>query len=254
WFGFEQTPVVVSHVPATWHWSEAVQTTGLEPVHVPFWQVSVCVQALPSLHPVPFVFGGLEHTPVVVLQVPTSWHWSEAVQTTGLLPVHTPLWQVSVCVQALPSLHAVPFVFGGLEHTPVVVLQVPTSWHWSEAVQTTGLLPVQTPFWQVSVCVQALLSLHVLPCGLFGLEHTPVVVSQVPATWHWSRAVQVTVEVGLPQVPLWQVSPDVQALLSLHVLPFALCGLEHAPVVVSHVPASWHWSGAVQATVWVGVQ
>src|SRR5439155_1018314 len=179
------------------------------------WQVSVCVQALPSVHDVPFVFGGLEHTPVVVLQVPTSWHWSEAVQTTGLLPVHTPLWQVSVCVQALPSLHAVPFVFGGLEHTPVVVLQVPTSWHWSEAVQTTGLLLVHTPFWQVSVCVQALPSLHVVPSGLFGFEHTPVDGSQVPAAWHWSSAVQVTVELGLPQVPFWQVSPDVQALLSL---------------------------------------
>ena len=49
-----------------------------------------------------------------------------------------------------------------------------------------------------------------------------------------------TVEVGLPQVPFWQVSPDVQALLSLHVLPFALFGFEHTPVVVSHVPATWH--------------
>ena len=31
-----------------------------------------------------------------------------AGQVTGLLPVQTPLWQVSVCVQALPSLHDVP--------------------------------------------------------------------------------------------------------------------------------------------------
>jgi len=98
----------------------------------------------------------------------------------------------------------------------------------------------QVPFWQVSPDVQALLSLHVLPFALFGFEHTPVDGSQVPATWHWSSAVQVTVEVGLPQVPFWQVSPDVQALLSLHVLPFALFGFEHAPVVVSHVPATWH--------------
>ena len=49
-----------------------------------------------------------------------------------------------------------------------------------------------------------------------------------------------TVEVGLPQLPLWQVSPEVQALLSLHVLPSALFGFEHTPVVVSHVPATWH--------------
>jgi hypothetical protein len=33
-----------------------VQTTGLEPVQVPFWQVSVWVQALPSLHAVPFAW------------------------------------------------------------------------------------------------------------------------------------------------------------------------------------------------------
>ena len=96
----------------------------------------------------------------------------------------------------------------------------------------------QVPLWQVSPDVQALLSLHVLPFALFGFEHAPVVVSHVPATWHWSRAVQVTVEVGLPQLPLWQVSPEVQALLSLHVVPFALFGFEHTPVVVSHVPAT----------------
>src|SRR2546422_9370 len=222
--------------------------TGLEPVQVPFSHVSVCVQALPSLQVVPLGAAGLEHCPVDVLHVPATWHWSETVQVTGLLPVHTPLWQVSVCVQALPSLHAVPLVLGGVEHTPVLVLQVPTSWHWSEAVQTTGLLPVHTPLWQVSVCVQALLSLHVVPLALFGFEHTPVVVSQVPATWHWSSAVQVTVEFGLLQAPLWQVSPDVQALLSLHVVPFALVGLEHTPVVVLQVPTSWHWSEAVQTT------
>src|SRR5438094_920077 len=156
--------------------------TGLEPVQVPFSHVSVCVQALPSLHVVPLAFDGFEQVPVEGSHVPATWHWSEAMQVTGLEPVHIPLWQVSVWVQALPSLHAVPFVFGGLEHTPVLVLQVPTSWHWSDAVQTTGLEPVQVPLWQVSVCVQALPSLQVLPSVLFGFEHTPVVVSQVPAT------------------------------------------------------------------------
>src|SRR5437762_2868106 len=106
---------------------------------------------------------GLEQWPVAVLQVPATWDWSEAVQTTGLLPVQSPLWQVSVWVQALPSLHAVPLLAFGLEHWPVAVLQVPATWHWSEAVQTTGLLPVQSPLWQVSVWVQALPSLHAVP-------------------------------------------------------------------------------------------
>jgi hypothetical protein len=44
-------------------------------------------------------------------------------------PVHTPLWQVSVWVQAFPSLQVVPFAFGGLEQVPVDGLQVPASWH-----------------------------------------------------------------------------------------------------------------------------
>jgi hypothetical protein len=51
----------------------------------------------------------------------------------------------------------------GFEHAPVVVLQVPATWQGSLAVHVTGLLPVQAPFWQLSVCVQALLSLHEVP-------------------------------------------------------------------------------------------
>src|SRR3989442_13582242 len=83
------------------------------------------------------LFVGDEHTPVAGLQVPGSWHWS-AVQTTGLAPTQLPFWQVSVCVQASPSLQAVPLVlFVGAEHTPVAGLQVPGSWHWS-AVRSAG--------------------------------------------------------------------------------------------------------------------
>ena len=91
----------------------------------PFWHVSPLVQASPSLQAAPFVLAGLEQVPVAGSQVPATWHWSEAVQTTGLLPVQSPLSQVSVCVQALPSLHAVPSVLAGSEHAPVAGLQVP---------------------------------------------------------------------------------------------------------------------------------
>src|SRR5207253_1179292 len=164
-FGFEHCPEVGSQVPASWHWSSAVQARGLERVQVPLWQVSVWVQALPAVHAVPLLAFGLEHWPVVVLQVPATWHWSSAVQTTGLEPVQLPPWQVSVWVQALPSLHAVPLLAFGLEHRPVAVLQVPATWHWSSALQTTGLEPVQVPFWQVSVWVQALPSLQAVPFG-----------------------------------------------------------------------------------------
>jgi len=50
---------------------------------------------------------------------------------------------------------------------------------------------MQVPLSQVSVCVQALPSSHDVSFGFDGLEH-PVAGSQVPASWHWSRGVQMT--------------------------------------------------------------
>jgi hypothetical protein len=173
----------------------AVHTTGLPPVQAPDWQVSVRVQALPSLQAVPFALLGFEHRPVEGSHVPTVWHWSLAVHATGLLPAHVPFWQVSVRVQALPSLHAVPLAWIGLLHAPVAVSHIPTSWHWSLAAHTTGLPPVQVPAWQVSVCVQAFPSLQAVPSPFVGLLHAPVAVSQIPASWHWSPAEHTT---GLP--------------------------------------------------------
>ena len=89
-FGLLQTPVAGAHVPAEWHWSLAVHVTGLAPVQVPAWQVSVCVHPLPSLHAVPLAALGLVHVPVATLHVPAVWHWSLAVHVTGLAPVQTP--------------------------------------------------------------------------------------------------------------------------------------------------------------------
>jgi hypothetical protein len=60
-------------------------------------------------------------------------------------PVHAPDWHESPLVHESPSLHALPSAFGGLEHAPVAGLHVPATWHWSDAVQLTGLPPVQTP-------------------------------------------------------------------------------------------------------------
>jgi hypothetical protein len=51
------------------------------------------------------------------------------VHVTELPPVQTPAWQVSVCVHAFPSLHAIPLAALGFEQTPVVWLHVPTVWH-----------------------------------------------------------------------------------------------------------------------------
>jgi hypothetical protein len=73
--GFVHIPVVMSHVPAVWHWSLAEQETAVPP-HTPPVQTSVVVHLLPSLHVVPLAAAGLEHTPFV--QVPATWHWSLA--------------------------------------------------------------------------------------------------------------------------------------------------------------------------------
>src|SRR6266581_2780854 len=102
----------------------------------------------------------------------------------GFAPTQTPAWQESLWVQALPSLQVVPSALLGLEQVPVPGSQVPASWHWSRALQTTGFAPVQTPAWQESLCVQALPSLQVVPLTWSGLEQTPLAGSQTPATWH----------------------------------------------------------------------
>jgi hypothetical protein len=103
------------------------------------------VQALPSLHPVPSAAAGFEQKPDCGSQTPATWHWSLATQLTGFDPVQTPAWQLSDCVQALPSLHPVPSAAVGFEQKPVCGSQTPATWHWSLAAQVTGFAPVQVP-------------------------------------------------------------------------------------------------------------
>jgi len=175
-------------------------------VHTPLWQVSVWVQALPSSQVLSLAFAGFEHVPVAGSQVPAVWHWSEAVQTTAL-PVHTPLWQVSVCVHALPSLQVLPLAFAGFEHVPVAGSQVPAVWHWSEAAQATGLLPVQTPLLQVSVCVQALPSSQGAVLSVWTQPLVGSQLSSVQTSWSSQSS-------GVPLTQVWftQVSRPSQML------------------------------------------
>jgi hypothetical protein len=170
-------------------WSSPVAeltTTGPEqepvPAQTPAVQMSPVVHEFPSLHEAPLAAAGFEHTPDVGSQTPATWHWSEAAQVTTLAPVQVPVWQVSVWVQAFPSLHDDPFALAGFEHVPLVGSQVPALWHWSLAVHVIPFDPVQVPAWQVSVCVQALPSEQALPSVLVGFEQTPVPVLHTPAT------------------------------------------------------------------------
>src|SRR5438874_1528747 len=142
--GLLHTPDAGLQVPAVWHWSAAVHTTGSAPTQVPAWPASVRVQALPSSQLVPSGLAGLLQAPDAGLQVPAVWHWSAAVHTTGFAPTQAPAWQVSVCVPASPSSQAVPSSCAGSEQVPVAGLHVPAAWHWSEGVHTTAV-PIQAP-------------------------------------------------------------------------------------------------------------
>src|SRR5947208_3539351 len=128
-------------MPAVWHWSAAVHTTGLAPTQAPAWQVSVCVQALPSSHGAPLSLAGLLQVPVVGSQVPAVWHWLAAVHTTGFAPTQAPAWQASLCVHALASLQLVPLGLAGLLQGARAGLQTAAVWHWAAAGRTTGLEP-----------------------------------------------------------------------------------------------------------------
>jgi hypothetical protein len=145
--GLEQAPVVGLHVPALWHASSALHTTGLAPVHVPAWQVSVCVHASPSWHGDPLAFGTLEQSPVAGSQAPASLHSSSGAHTIGFCPTHAPAWHLSVWVQGLLSLHPAPSgLFTAAEHAPVWGLHAPGTWHGPAAGHTTGLPATQAPF------------------------------------------------------------------------------------------------------------
>ena len=96
--------------------------------------------------------------------------------------MQTPVWHVSVWVQALPSLHEAPLVAFGFEQVPFAGSHVPATRHWSLAEHRIGFEPVHVPDSQESVCVQALPSLHEVPSGALGFEQLPVEGSHVPAT------------------------------------------------------------------------
>jgi hypothetical protein len=58
--------------PALWQSFGAVHVTGFVPMHVPPWQASVCVHALPSLQVVPSGEAGLVHAPDEGSQAPAT--------------------------------------------------------------------------------------------------------------------------------------------------------------------------------------
>jgi hypothetical protein len=118
------------------------------------------------------------------------WQLVCACVHAGWAP-HAPPVQTSAGPPSAPP-QVVPFGAAGFEQVPVEGLHAPATWQASLAAQVTGFEPAQDPFWHESLCVQALPSLQVVPLEAAGFEQEPLVGSHVPATWHWSLAVQAT--------------------------------------------------------------
>ena len=154
---------------------------GLPP-HTPAWQVSPVVQALPSLQAVPSASAGSSRRPVAGRRCRRRGTGPARRRSPGSSPCRCRAWQVSVCVHALPSLHAVPLrlrrVRAGagrrVAGAGVVALV-------GRRAASPGCRRRRRRAWQVSVCVQALPSLQAVPSAFGGFEQTPVVGLQVPA-------------------------------------------------------------------------
>src|SRR5437867_664888 len=133
-----------------------------------------------------------------------------------MVPMHTPPWQASSLVQALPSSQVVPSRTVVPMHTPLwqvsPLVQALSSSH--AAPSSSAALPTQVPFWQVSAAVQALPSSHAAP--VLGVTVQLAVPLQVRVL-HWSEVQVIAVPTHWP--PPVQVSLNVQALPSSHAAP-----------------------------------
>jgi hypothetical protein len=206
------------HTPTLHALSSDVQSTGVPGTHVKVVRlhVSVPVHGLASSQSVsvvhPHVLGSLKQ--------PVASKHESAVQAipsshVRAIPVHAPETQVSGVVQFNPSLHGDPSTFAGSLQAPVNGSQVPGSWHWSLAVQTTGFDPTHAPSWQLSVCVHAFPSSHEPATGAF--TQAPVAESHESAV-HTSRSSQFGVGPGT-HAPAVHVSGAVHASPSVHSVP-----------------------------------
>lgn len=175
------------------------------------------------------------------------------------VPEHVPPEQRSLWLQALPSLQPVP------SRNVVVHDAVPLQLRAMQGglpVQVIGVPPHEPAPLHASPYVQRLPSLQVVPAGAGGLEQAPVAGLHVPAVKQAPSGVQVTVDVGEPHAPPRHVSPDVQALPSLHAAPsfrvtvqlavplhvrVVQVSLVHTTGVPAQTPDPLHTSVCVQA-------
>jgi hypothetical protein len=244
--GFEQRPVPGLHEPGSWHSSGCGQTTEGPETQVPFEQASLSVQPFPSLQPVPLLR---------LLHVPSLPGTLQATQSLGSPPAHAvsqhlpstqpppvehsrqPATLQSALTSQVPAgpscgtqmpaaLQKFPVEQSVSDEQPLV--QVPAL-HAPAHVTTAGSWQAPDeqlpPGCNVKVPVQEGVE-HDVPSGFLGLEQTPVLVLQVPGSWHASGVGHTT---GAPetQVPDEQASFTVHAFPSLHAV--ALGTLKQVP-------------------------
>src|SRR5712692_9715361 len=188
----------------------SLQLGGDPPTHEPRAQVSLVVQAFPSLH------GAV----LLVCAHPVAGLHESSVQTLPSSqlgagpPMQVPPLQVSLVVQALPSLQGLVLL---VCTQPVTGLQL-SSVQTLLSLQLAAGPPTQVPPLHASLVVQAFPSLH----GLVLLVCTqPVCVLQVSVVQTLPSS---QLGAGPPtHVPLAQVSLVVQAFPSLHGLVLLIC-------------------------------
>ncbi len=126
----------------------------------------------------PSALAGFEHVPVLPSHVPSVWHLSSTVHVTGLAPVQTPVWQVSVWVHSVPSLQVAPSALAGLVQLP---LRRSCQRYGIDRWQCRRARPrTRRPGTYRSWCTGRRRP-QVEPLTLVGLSQTPLDLSQVPA-------------------------------------------------------------------------
>jgi hypothetical protein len=229
------------------HGLPSLQARGVPAMHMPVWQVSAPLHTLASGHEEPSGTTGLLQAPSVQMSLvhglPSAqsafttqgWHvgicvfWQPltgvqvsvvqalpSLQSRAVPALQTPFWQVSVPLQTLESAQEVPFSTGVLAHPKTgsqvsVVQELPS-------LQSRTVPALQTPFWQVSVPLQTLVSSHGVPFDT-GVFVQPVDGLQLSVV-QMLLSLQLSAVPGV-QVPFWQVSVPLQKLPSLHEVPSA---------------------------------
>src|SRR5262245_18156006 len=90
------------------------------------------------------------------MHIPIAWKQAlgGVLQATGV-PMQVPPMQIWFAKQPSWRLHIGVPCGGGFEHWPLAGLQMPASWHWSEASQTTGVALTQLPAMHLPFGAQA---------------------------------------------------------------------------------------------------